>query len=557
MNASKLNLSLTIAIIIFFSHANPTSADASSKPKLCVVVVVDQLRCDLVTRYEEHFGDEGFKRLMREGGFWKNAYFRQGSTATGPGHATISTGQYARQHGIVGNKWPPNQNDPKQRYAVDDPSCQILGLDVPAHVRGKSPIALIGSTLADELKLSDKRSRVFSVALKDRAAIFLAGKKPDAAFWWNYYIGEFRSSTYYMDKLPAYVQSFNENRWCDRFIGATWDRLLPDDAYAGCTDIQHNFRLPASFGRTFPHKLIPQSTPPGRNFYFALLTTPFGNDIVLEMVSRVLHHEQFGRGNATDLLFVGFSSNDVAGHSFGPNSSETMDITVRTDRQLAKLLTMLDEQVGKGKYWLALTGDHGVTAPPESIEHLSPNVSRINIDNVMTDLIDALVQAHGSLPDGRTYTRADNMPWIYLDKSIKEMDDKRQQAILTTAVKHLQETNGISKVFTFTQLAGDAPSPEQRHKLLAWRSYYPGRSGELYVQFDAGCEKLASNFAGHNNAYTHDRHVPIFIAGPGVKSGRFFQPADPADIAVTLAALMGIEPPLEATGRILHEGLKN
>ncbi len=532
-----------------------TSADGPQNPKLTVVVSVDQLRCDLVTRYEHHFANDGFKRLMRNGGFWTNAYFRQGSSATGPGHATISTGQHPRTHGIVGNYWPPTPEDTRNRPAVDDPSCSILGLDVPDNLRGKSSIAMLGPAIGDELKLSDKRSRVMSVALKDRAAIFLAGKRPDAAFWWNFYTGEFRSSTHYMKKLPEYVQAFNENRWCDRFIGATWDRLLPDDAYAGCTDVQHEFRLPESFGRSFPHKMFASSNPPGRNFYFALLTSPFGNDIVLEMVNRVLKHEQLGRRDAMDMLFVGFSSNDVAGHSFGPNSSEIMDITVRTDRQLAKLMNMLDEQVGKGNYWLALTGDHGVTAPPETLDQISPNAGRINVESSLASLNDTLTKKYGTLPDGRTYTRAHNIPWIYLDKTIEQMADDRQQAILTTAVEYLRGLDCISEAFSSIELSSHAPSHEQRQKLLAWRSYHPGRSGQLYVQFHPGCEKTNSNFAGHNNALTHDRHVPIFLMGPGVKAGRFFNPANPADIAVTLAALIGIEPPLQAEGRVLHEGL--
>ena len=227
MNVKRNLIALSLVMIAF---ATAATADGPARPKLCVVVVVDQLRCDLVTRFEEHYGNDGFKRLMHEGAFWQNAYFRQGSSATGPGHATISTGKHPRQHGIVGNRWPPDPTQPDQRHAVDDPDCRILGLDTPDFLRGKSPRALIGTAIGDELKLADKRSRVFSVALKDRAAIFLGGRRPDAAIWWNAYTGEFRTSTYYRDQLPPYVESFNRKRWCDRFIGATWDHVLPKDA---------------------------------------------------------------------------------------------------------------------------------------------------------------------------------------------------------------------------------------------------------------------------------------------------------------------------------------
>ncbi len=552
-------LQIPLLACLFLAAAGQTcETHASEKPKLCVVVVIDQLRCDLVTRYEDHFGNDGFKRLMREGGFWPNAYFRQGSSATGPGHATISTGKHPRQHGIVGNRWPPDPAKSKQRHAVDDPSCSILGLDVPDYVRGKSPRAIIGRALGDELKLADTRSRVFSVALKDRAAIFLGGRRPDAAFWWNPYTGEFRSSTYYMDQLPPYVASFNRKRWCDRFVGATWDHLLPHDAYDRClkrTRTEPPFKVAAT--TSLPYRFLPTNAPPDRQFYFALYASPFGNDIALEMTRRVLENEKIGQGNATDLLFVGFSANDVAGHVFGPNSPEIMDLTVRTDRHLATLLNMLDEQVGPGHYHVALTGDHGVTTPPETAAHITPDVKRFDADQLLTDLNDHLVEKHGSLPDSRSYTRARNIPWIYLDQAIDQMTAGDRKAVLATAVAFLRSRDFVQDAFSSVDLAGPAPSTNDHHRLLAWRAYHPVRSGHLYVQIKPGCEKAGSNYAGHNNALTHDRHVPIFIAGPGVKSGRYFQPADPADIAVTLAALLGIEPPLESTGRVLHEAIGN
>ena len=145
------------------------------------------------------------------------------------------------------------------------------------------------------------------------------------------------------------------------------------------------------------------------------------------------------------------------------------------------------------------------------------------------------------------------MPWIYLDHDVDEMPFDQQSALLASAVVFLRNRDFIDNAYATFDLAGPPPSPDDRHRYLAWQTYYPDRSGQLYVQLKPGCEKSGSNYAGHNNALTHDRHVPIFITGHGVKSGRFFQPADPADIAVTLATLMGIEPPLEATGRVLHE----
>lgn len=527
------------------------SAARTERPSLVVYLVVDQLRADYLTRFHDRFGPDGFRLLMDHGAHFVNARYAYGFTTTAPGHATIATGRQPRQHGIVDNAWPQGRPKPSDKAAVFDPRVKILVGD-GGSTEGRSPRNLIGTTLADQVQLADARSRVFTVALKDRAAILLGGKRPDGAFWFDTNVGQFVTSDYYMSELPAYVRDFNQQRWPDRCAGQVWDRLLPEAAYALTRPIDPKLLgSNAGLGASFPHAL-PATT--DKKLYAAIYASPFGHDITIEMARRILVNERPGTGEATDFFAVSLSSFDAAGHNFGPESPEMMDFILRTDRQIAALLKMLDEIAGLEHCLIALTADHGVTTPPQVVE-------AAGMGEVWIDLAPAIKDLNASLkdlvpwPDDRKVFRSIDLPWIKTDTAFEELEPEKRREILRQAKAALLAVEGVVGVYTSDELSRPAPAKLNTGYLLAWNSYYPGRSAALFVELAPYVRQKNSGIADHSAGTTQGRHVPIVMMGRGIRPGRYFAEADPVDITMTAASLIGIEPPLGAAGRVLDEAV--
>src|SRR5262249_31424376 len=130
--------------------------------------------------------------------------------------------------GIIGNDWFDRESG-KTVTSVSDDNTQRLGGGSPAP--GSSPRRLLVSTLGDELKMANAKTHVIGISLKDRAAILPVGHMANAAYWFDAKLGGFVSSTYYFDKLPAWVDDFNHSRPGDKFMGAKWlDHTMTSDS---------------------------------------------------------------------------------------------------------------------------------------------------------------------------------------------------------------------------------------------------------------------------------------------------------------------------------------
>ncbi len=557
--ATRLAAALIVTAMLAGDAAPSAAVERREPPRLVVLIVVDQLRADLVTRFARHFGDGGFNRLDREGAFFANAYFSYGPTETAPGHATIATGRLPRQHGIIANKWHIDPNNPRGTLAIADPDVRQIPARSDGSERGASPRALIGPAFGDQLKLSDRRSRVFSVSLKDRAAIFSAGQRPDGVYWWDIATGKFVTSTWYAEALPEYVASYNAARPAERWAGQVWKPLLAPEAYEQCHAVDAEWDTFLGLGHAFPHMLPNLNAADPGPYFRALWCTPFGNELVFELAERVLAAERLGLSQSTDMLCIGLSSNDLVGHYFGPDSPEMMDMTLQTDQQLARFLKTLDEHVGLDRCLIALTADHGATTTPKLSTRLGLGGGVLDVPKLEYELNDRLqgffpTPSYGEPP--HTIVLAADVPWIHLNRKLwATLPVNKQKDAIRRAVVFLKNHEGITDVFTAEELSGAAPSRDDRARWMAWRAYHPERAGELYVRLAPFWYKTDDKIAGHDCGSNHDQHVPIYLRGPRVRPGRYFAPADPCDIAVTLAALLGIEPPLDAVGRVLHEAL--
>jgi predicted AlkP superfamily pyrophosphatase or phosphodiesterase len=536
------------------------AAPQPKRPRLVLLIAVDQFRYDYLERFGDLFGAGGLRRLTRDGASWAECNYDHVPTETAPGHATMLTGAWPAETGIIANLWF-DRAEGKSVENVRDDSVRLLGGGTGEVA--SSPRNLLASTLGDQLKLATAgRARVVGVSSKNRAAILPAGRMADAAYWYSTQTGAFVSSTYYFDKLPDWAASFNAARPADKLFGAKWERLLPAAEYerrAGRDDAPWE-KGTDNRPYVFPYVVNGGLQAPGPAFYGALDYSPYSNDLVLSFAEAALVNERLGADEDPDVLTVSFSGNDIVGHRYGPYSHEAMDMTLRVDRQIARLLEVVDARVGLANTVVAFTADHGVAPSPEHAVEMGLPGGRVKVSDVLAAVRNRLRARFGKPGEKDTtadYVQTFSNGQVYLNRAALERDGVSVEEAERVAGEGALTVPGVSRYFTRTQLVSGSVSPADAVARRVLHGFNAKRSGDVVVIQDAF--KYLSDYvsvATHGAPYTYDTHVPLVIMGGGVAPGRYLTPATPADIAPTLARILNVEPPSNATGRVLGEAFK-
>jgi hypothetical protein len=515
-----------------------------ARPRLVVVIVIDQFRPDYLQRFRPNFGLGGFNLFLRRGAHYTEAAYQHATTLTCPGHAAILTGTHANVNGIVANQWY-DRTTRRQEYCAADSSAGLIGSSLP----GRSPRNLIGSTVGDELRRSNGRSRVITIAGKDRSAIMLGGHRADAAYWMEDSL--FVTSTYYMNEVPGWVQRFNASGRVSGNSGKSWDRLLPRAAYAimGPDDVAAEENV-AGMGRVFPHPLPPDSSP---RFADAFRSSPYQDEVLLEFARAAVEEEHLGQDDAPDLLGISLSANDLIGHAYGPNSHELMDVTVRTDRLLGEFFRFLDRHVGLGQVLMVLTADHGVAPLPEMAKASRAGGRRLDPATIAAAVDSAMRARFGSAP-APSWLIYMTSPWIYLNLQALQRRGISIQAAENTARDAVRRVPGVHRAFTATELRRQRDARTVSGPVL---SFYPDRSGNIYYELKPFVIATSdSTGTTHGSPWSYDTRVPLLWLGAAVKRGTYRGPASIADVAPTLSFLLGVDQPADARGRVLSEMLR-
>jgi predicted AlkP superfamily pyrophosphatase or phosphodiesterase len=535
-------------------QASPRSSaqrTATNKPKLVLVIVVDQFRYDYLERFGDLFGSGGFKRLMNEGALFTSANYDYVPTYTACGHAAIFSGSVPAQNGIVGNAWFDRESGKMHVMVIDDAAHLVTGNGLSAKGASASPRYLSGTTIGDQMRLaSNFQSKVIAASLKDRAAVLPGGQRPNGAFWFNEANGEFVSSDYYFKELPAWVKKFDSADRPDKYFGMKWDRALPADAYkraqAENLPLQHS-----PLGSHFPYVVTGGEDKPGQRFYTAFEYSPFASEYLAEFAKAAVEGESLGADSFPDLLSISFSSPDLAGHAYGPDSQEIEDTYIRLDRVIADLLNYIDKKVGLANTIIALTGDHGVAPVPEYARSKGFDAARLP----GREVIDAANKALGAhFGEGKWVAGFIN-DQLYLDQRLiaeKKVSPAEAERIAGEAALSV---GGVVNYFTRTQLVeGRMPSGPIARRV--GNGFFRERSGDVWLITKPLCFFVEGDLpTTHGSAYNYDTHVPVILFGGGVRPGRYNADCSPSDIAPTLAALLGVEPPSNLTGRVLVEAL--
>ena len=537
--------SLLAALLVFAPQPVAQETDPIA-PRLVLVLVIDQMRYDYLTRFDDLY-EGGFRTLIDGGAVFTNARYRHAVTETGPGHAAIISGRHPSSSGIIANAWYDRRLG-RMINVVDDPSQAVVG---GAGLPG-SPANFVGFTIGDVLKQSNPDSKVVGVSLKDRSAILMTGRSGDAAYWYET-TGDFVTSTYYMERAPGWLLRWNRRRVADRYERYRWSRLLDDPAvyeqYAGPDRIDGEWDR---VDTVFPHSI--RGNPPDPGFYLDLRRTPYADEMTLQVALLAMRHHDLGRDGSTDILAIGFSGTDVIGHTYGPDSQEIMDQMLRLDLLLAELLEEVDDRVGLDETLVVLTADHGAMPLVENLQGDGVDAARVDPQDPLDDVIEALIDA---FPDPSGFIQQFGIGPIYLNTAVIADRGIRRADVEETITRALLDTGLVADVYNVEQLTGTDPSSDPFLQLYR-NSYFPSRSPELMVRFKEHLY-LDTTFlggTGHGTPYDYDRHVPIVLMGEGVRPGSYPDPSGPEDIAPTLGVLLGLDYPREPDARILSEAIQ-
>lgn len=549
---------------ILLATTTVAAQNTDRRVRLVLQITVDQLRADLIDRYSAGYGEGGFRLLLDEGAFYVDAHHRHANTETVVGHATLATGTDPAIHGMVANVWLDRATG-ELTYNVEDADYPLVGegggVDASTEIdptqklattQGRSPRGIRTTTISDEISLSlGPKAKVFGVSVKDRGAITMAGHT-GTAYWFSKAKGEMVTSRYYMDAYPDWVAAWNREDTPQAYADTAWELLAEPASYifGDADDASWESDFPG-YGRTFPHPFGPAD---GQYFTTMLTLSPAGDEIVSDFAKDLIVAEDIGADEVTDYLSISFSSTDYVGHFFGASSLEAEDNLHRLDRTLADLFGFVDETVGLDRTLVVLSADHGASEAPAYLNSLGIGGQYFDFDDI--DKTAAISNLKADFGIAEDLVDQFFQPYLYLNRSVIAANDLDLAEVARRVAEELREFPGIAYAVSSEDLrAGAVAQTPVTDAVLA--NFNEDRSGDIYVVFEP--HWFVADFDGqsvtgsHGSPWRYDSNVPIIWMGPGVPTGRIGRRAETVDIAVTIAAYLGVRQPSGARGRVMTE----
>jgi len=521
----RFPLRAAIALILLHCLVVPSYGSAyNARPKLLVIIVIDQFRGDYLERYRDQFTSGGFRLFLDRGAYFTDCNYDYANTRTAPGHSTLVTGAYTNGHGIIANDWWDPQKK-RSVSSVEDDATKLVG--IASNGPGASPHNLQADTLGDELKLATQgKARVFGISLKDRAAILPAGFAADGAYWIDPKTGVWVTSTYYREQLPKWVQDFNSSKRAEKYLNREWKDS--DGNLLGTTN-----------------------SASGKGFYESVGATPFANDYELEFARELVVYEKLGAGPATDLLVVSLSANDILGHRVGPDSPQMQAMALALDHQLEDFFGFLGHQIGLASVWIALSADHGVSPAPPAAAKLHIPAANFS-GGAWQEQLNKSLSARLSPGRPAKYIVESDYPLVWLNEeafaAVRIKEEEAEQM-----VGKAMEQAGLRAYYTRSQLArGEFPNTPMG---LKYANSYSSLGGWYVIGVPPPFTVGVEHGTDHGTPYTYDTHVPLAFYGLAFQPGTYRSVVEPVDLAVTFASLLGINAPTHAVGRVLTEAL--
>lgn len=523
------------------ASAQQSNAAAIERPKLVVGIVVDQMRWDYLYRYQKRYTDGGFKRLLGEGFSCENTMIPYVPSVTAIGHTCIYTGSVPSIHGIAGNNFV---KDGKKVYCTDDDSVKPVGTTSVAALM--SPRNLWVSTIGDEMKIaSNGRAKVVGVALKDRASILPAGHNPNGAFWFDDQTGCFITSSYYMDRLPKWVEAFNDKRLPEQYLSQKWNTLYPKNTYTESATDENEYENGIREGvkATLPLNLPELYKKYG---YGIIRNTPFGNSLTLDMAKAAIDGEQLGTDDETDLLTVSCSSTDYIGHQVGTHAIETEDTYLRLDKAIADFLAYLDSKVGKGNYLVFLSADHGAMNNAAFLQDRRIPAGSWDASATAKKLNHVLAKEY---PEAGDIVKTVMNYQVFFNRDVIKSKQLDFDNIKQTVVNVLKEDPSVLYACDMAKASTESIPEEVKSRII--NGYNRERSGDVVIILKPNFYAHGMKGTDHGAWNSYDTHIPLVFMGWGIKHGATTKQTFMTDIAPTIAAMLHVQAPNGCVGKAI------
>ena len=541
-------LFLCVSLISVAQQKQTTKPQNQSptKPKLVIGIVVDQMRMEYLYRFANDFSDNGFKRILNNGFTYHNAHFNYVPTYTAPGHASVYTGTTPATHGIVGNEWFSKKLK-DDLYCTSDESVTIIGNG--NEKEGKmSPKNLLSTTITDELRLGTNfKGKVIGMSLKDRGAILPAGHFANWAFWFSK-TGNFISSNFYGNKLPDWVDQFNNEKKFMDYIVKGWSLFKPASTYneSDVDDSPYETKLYGAEKPVFPYNLKAMYD---KNDAGILSATPFGNDLLADFAMRAVEKEQLGADDITDFLTVSFSSTDYVGHYMGPRSMELQDTYLRLDETLANFMKFLNAKVGKQNYLLFITSDHACAENGKFLHD-----SKYNVVNIETKEIRKKITTFSTETYGENIVLDYSNFNLFFDKEKIKSKGLDLNKVKQDFKDFLMKQDHVKRVYSEEEILANT-GIDYYLDMIA-KGYDPSQNGELILLDKPGYIQYGAVGTSHGTPYAYDTHAPLLFYGWGIPKGESHGKKLITQIAPTLAQKLKITFPNSSEAEVLEEILK-
>lgn len=542
-------MKLLIISCLFFYISFQSFSQEKNTAKVVVGIVVDQMCYEYLYRYYSKFSEGGFKRLMNEGTNCRTTMYNYVPTYTGPGHASIYTGTTPENHGIIDNEWYDRKTKTEVN-CVQDNSVKTVG---STSLEGLcAPTRLKCLTITDQLKMTYSDSKVISVSIKNRGAILPGGHMSDGSYWYDYSTGKFITSTFYKQSLPAWVANFNNQDYPQSFLKQTWSTLYDIKTYteSGPDNSPYEHLLPGKTTPTFPYDLKAMSK--GKVRFDLFTSTPFANTYLTDFAIGALKNELLGKNDRVDMLCVSYSTPDIIGHAFGPQSIEIEDTYLRLDLEIERLLNALDKEVGENEYVVFLTADHAVVPVPQYLVDNKLPGGSVYLTESMKELNGKLFKKFGdSLIINNSYLN------IYLNQDIIASKNLNKTEVEQFVKNEVAAWDHVKRVYTGDELLQSGGGDVWTEKVK--RGYHPSECGDIIFILEPGYlphgTETATSERGtsHGSGFSYDSHVPLLWYGKGIPKQEIFRTINITDITPTLAHLLNVAFPSAVTGSPIVE----
>jgi len=359
----------------------------------------------------------------------------------------------------------------------------------------------------------------------------MAGTAQGHVYWITQNEGRFVTSSFYSDGYPAWVDRINRDEMPRIFGDSVWEQTMSEAARAMSRADTVEYEGDGVH-TAFPHRFFDEVGSPDRPGALNrwAYSQPYPDEALGVFAREAIRALQLGQDPVTDYLGLSFSQTDAVGHDYGPLSREQLANLLHLDRVLGEIMAFLDQEVGAGRWVMALSGDHGALTIPEYSVELGDEGSRA--------------------------TREDFTLLRQTFQSFSETGGDPQE-VADSLVVALEKLPFVSDALTVLELT--TPPPADSFVVLIRNSFmsdrWIGGSGsqgsDVVFRYVEGYYPSTARGTGHGSPYYYDRHVPLIFYGAGVEAGTSSNPVRTVDIAPTLAGLAGIVTPSDLDGQPL------